>query len=120
MKLYEVKDKNGNYTEFVYNGPFNDVKSYLKHDCSYGNFDLRTLKVKPMPKGRFESSDLNGWYGIFYNGEAIVGWDDNAIRDYPGDLCWSRDISRLIQEVENLKNLEFVDKLSKILDKHEL
>lgn len=32
---------------------------------------------------------------VFYNGELVYDWADNAQSDYPEDLCWSRMISEV-------------------------
>tara|TARA_R100001086_G_scaffold249698_1_gene190427 strand:+ start:2938 stop:3291 length:354 start_codon:yes stop_codon:yes gene_type:complete len=111
MKLFQCKDKFGKSYNFVYDDKYYDVKSHIKRDLSHMNFDLRTVKEMSFPKGRFECSNLDNWYGIFYNGNPIVTWNDNANTDYPEDLCWSRDISQLISEVEKLKELEFKDRI---------
>jgi hypothetical protein len=110
-KLWEVKDKRKETYKFVYDDEWYSVKKHIKRSLDYMEFDLRTLREIPFPSGRFECSNLDSWYGIFYNGELIVGWDDSAASEYPEDLTWNRDIASLIADVEKLKELEFEDRL---------
>jgi hypothetical protein len=115
MKLWELKDKSGKKHIFTYNDTWLNVKDHIKRN-SWLDADLRTVKEIPFPKGRFEASNLDStFHAIFYNGEVVVSWNDNANVDYPEDLTWNRDISVLISEVERLKELEFKDRLINIL-----
>ena len=107
MRLYRFLDKDEKKEFKIALDDYQDVKTHIKENLRYMNPDMRTLKEIPFPKGRFECSDLDQMYYIFFNGEAIVSWYDGANCDYPEDLCWTRDISTLIGEVEKLKDLEF-------------
>ena len=117
MKLYKVKTKMDNKEKMFALEDMNDniaqVKKFLKEIIYWEDFDLRTLKEIEFPKGRLEVSDLSDMHYIVYDGKPIVSWSDSAIRDYPEDLVWSRDISILIGEVERLKELEFEDRLKR-------
>lgn len=107
MKLYQIKEKvNNEVHQFVIDGS-DFPKEHLQENVTWGDFDFRTLKELPMPKGRLEVSDLDDMYYILFDGEVIVSWADNAHYDYPEDLTWSRTISGLIRDVERLKDLEF-------------
>ena len=112
MKLYQVKTKDNKLVKFALYAD-DRPKEHLTDYVSYQSFDFRTLKEISFPKGRFEVTDLDTVHYIFYNGENIVAWDDNAVVYYPEDLCWNRDIGDLIAQVEKLKELEFKDREQK-------
>lgn len=114
MKLYEVKSKK----QVIYTFALEEnwcPKEHLKDRC-WLEADLRTLKEKEFPKGRLEVTDLDTCHYIFFNGELFVNWDDSANSNYPEDLTWDRDISMLIDQVEKLKDAEYVADLSGILE----
>ena len=106
MKLYSIKDKSDNKVyEFLLRKE-DCPKVHLKSNLDWIDADLRTLKENKIPTGRYEGNDLDENTYILFDGEPIVIWNDSAARYYPEDLSWSRDISRLVESVEKLKDLE--------------
>jgi len=108
-KLYRVYSKFDIYYQFIL-GDEICPKEYLK-ERTWMDVDLRTLKEIDFPKGRVEYNDLDSKHVIFYNGEPIVIWDDEAVRNYPEDLCWTRDISGLLDDMEKLVRLQISDEV---------
>jgi hypothetical protein len=109
MRLYKVKTKNKELYHFIVYYDLIDAKTHIQKNVSWLEADFRTLSEIPFPEGRFECSNLDGYHAIFFNGEKIVDWDDDAARCYPEDLTWDRDISLLISQVEKLAALELAE-----------
>jgi hypothetical protein len=109
MRLYRFKSKNKEVYEFAIDYDMCGVKEHIKSNASWTEPDFRTLVEIPFPEGRYECSNLDGFHMIFFNGELIVSWCDDAARNYPEDLTWDRDISLLIGQVEKLAALEIAE-----------
>lgn len=120
--LYSFKSKTKEYGDPTYrfvveNNMYSlgKLKKRIKEVYYYLDPDLRTLKIESLGQGRREYKSIDGVHHIFYNGESIVRWDDEAVRNYPEDLTWDRDISLLVSQVEKLKELEIKDKIKKMM-----
>lgn len=110
VKLYQVKSKKypklptKTYQFAIEDYGEGGARDHLK-DMHEMEFDFRTLKEIEFPRGEFKTSDLDRMHYIFFDGELIVSWNDDAHIDYPEDLCWSRDISGLVDEAIELGKL---------------
>ena len=113
MRLYEIKTKSKEVYQFVVNYDMTDAKTHITQNVSWMEPDFRTLKEIPFPSGRFECSDLDGYHVIYFDGEQIVTWCDDAASSFPEDLTWDRDISLLIEQVEKLAALEAAEIMNK-------
>ncbi len=51
------------------------------------------------------------WIQITHDGNIVYEWNDNANIDYPEDLSWSRDLSKIFEAGVKLGKLLAKDKL---------
>jgi len=86
-------------------------REHLKDTWAKGQ--VKSVKKIPFPFDRLDVSDLDTMHYIFLNGELMVDWYDDANIDYPEDLTWSRDIGKLVKQVERLKAKEIEHSLLK-------